>query len=83
MVKGTAAILGLIPKHNVLFPEPFMLPSLQLGARVPSQMFCPPTLSDRDDLNTTETFEKGKITEFRDHNGNEWQEQMITELHKF
>ena len=63
MVKGTAAVLGLVPKHNVLFPEPFILPSLQLGARVPSQMFCPPTLSDRDDLNTTETFEKGKITE--------------------
>lgn len=40
-----------------------MLPSLQLGARVPSQMFCPPTLSERDDLNTTEAFENGKITE--------------------
>jgi len=63
MVKGTAAVLGLFPKHNVLFPEPFMQPSLQLGARVPSQMFCPPILSDRDDVNTTETFEKEKITE--------------------
>lgn len=63
MVKGTAAVLGLVPKQNVLFPQPFMLPSLQLGARVPSQMFCPPTLSDRDDLNTTKTSEKGKSTE--------------------
>lgn len=63
MVKGMVAIFGLIRKHNILFPEPFVLPSLQLGTRVPSQMFCPPTLSDRDDLNTIETFEKGKITE--------------------
>lgn len=63
LLKGTAALLGLVPRHKVLFPEPFVLPSLQLGARVPSQMFCPPTLSDRDDLNTIKSFEKGKITD--------------------
>lgn len=63
LLKGTAALLGLVPKHSALFPEPFVPLSLQLGARVPSQMFCPPTLSDRDDLNTTKSFEKGKITD--------------------
>lgn len=62
-VKDTAAVPGLVPKHHVLFPEPFVRPSLQLGAGVPPQMLRPPTLSSRDSLNTTETFEKGKITE--------------------
>lgn len=65
LLRGMAALLGLVPvpKHYVLFPEPFVPLSLQLGARVPSQMFCPPTLSDRDDLNATKSFEKGKITD--------------------